>query len=335
MTIFLATFFITLLIFLKNLNNITRKLNLYDIPKSSIKIHKKKVSLAGSLIFLNLIFLSIIFTDYVINYNLFKLTKNFYFFIVVAAIVFFIGFYDDKNNIKPYTKFFLLTFAVSLLVFVDETIKIKYLDFGFINYTVYIKNFDFIFTVFCFLLFLNAINLFDGINMQCIAYAISAIIFFIIIQGIDIFLLILVLYLIILLYLNFKNKIFLGDSGTLFLGFVISYYAIMIYEKNNLFNVEDIFLMMMIPGIDMFRLFLFRIFKNKNPFIGDNLHLHHLILNKFDQKISFFSIFFFNTAIFYLSYFFGIVFYAIIFNFIIYVVVVVYLLKFKTSKRVK
>jgi UDP-GlcNAc:undecaprenyl-phosphate GlcNAc-1-phosphate transferase len=138
-----------------------------------------------------------------------------------------------------------------------------------------------------------------------------------------------------LLYLNFKNKIFLGDSGTLFLGFVISYYAIMIYEKNNLFNVEDIFLMMMIPGIDMFRLFLFRIFKNKNPFIGDNLHLHHLILNKFDQKISFFSIFFFNTVIFYFSYFLGIVFYAIVFNFIIYVVAIIYLLKFKTSKRVK
>ncbi len=38
---------------------------------------------------------------------------------------------------------------------------------------------------------------------------------------------------------------------------------------------------MMLPGIDMLRLFLFRTIKGKNPFIGDSNHIHHLLVNKF------------------------------------------------------
>jgi len=37
----------------------------------------------------------------------------------------------------------------------------------------------------------------------------------------------------------------------------------------------------MVPGIDMLRLFLFRIFKKKNPFRPDNLHIHHILLKRF------------------------------------------------------
>ena len=41
---------------------------------------------------------------------------------------------------------------------------------------------------------------------------------------------------------------------------------------------ESIYIFMCIPGLDMFRLFIERILKNKNPFKGDNNHLHHILL---------------------------------------------------------
>ena len=42
----------------------------------------------------------------------------------------------------------------------------------------------------------------------------------------------------------------------------------------------------MLPGIDMLRLFIERILKNKNPFYGDRNHLHHLLHEQFGKKLT-------------------------------------------------
>ena len=90
------------------------------------------------------------------------------------------------------------------------------------------------------------------------------------------------------LYLNFKNKAYLGESGIQLLAFIISY----IFLKTNnfpekVFFAEEIFIIMSIPGLDMFRLFCIRILKGQNPFKADNNHLHHLFLRKFKYSQSF------------------------------------------------
>ena len=56
------------------------------------------------------------------------------------------------------------------------------------------------------------------------------------------------------------------------------------YSKYNIKIIDysdQIFILMMVPGIDMFRLFIFRILKKKNPFRPDNSHIHHILLRKF------------------------------------------------------
>ena len=97
------------------------------------------------------------------------------------------------------------------------------------------------------------------------------------------FTLVLVIFLIFYLYLNYRNLIFFGDSGSLLLSFLISMIVIFNHNSGNMF-AEEIFILMIIPGLDMFRLFLTRIFNKKNPFSGDRNHLHHLLLNVFDNK---------------------------------------------------
>ena len=84
------------------------------------------------------------------------------------------------------------------------------------------------------------------------------------------------------LFLNYKNRIFLGDSGTYLLSFLIGCIYIKMFNYNFLYT-DEIFLIMSIPGCDMLRLFLSRLYKKKNPFIGDRNHIHHLFLEKFSE----------------------------------------------------
>jgi UDP-GlcNAc:undecaprenyl-phosphate GlcNAc-1-phosphate transferase len=82
---------------------------------------------------------------------------------------------------------------------------------------------------------------------------------------------------------NLKNYIFLGDSGSLLLGSFIGFLIINNYNNEIIFSkfpVENIFIVLMIPGMDMLRVFILRLFKNKNPFSSDRNHLHHLLLDK-------------------------------------------------------
>ena len=85
---------------------------------------------------------------------------------------------------------------------------------------------------------------------------------------------------IILGILNFRNKIFLGDSGSYLLGGMIGTSFIYQYKNfENFFYGDEIFLILFVPAIDMLRLFILRLFNKKNPFKGDLNHLHHLVNN--------------------------------------------------------
>ena len=87
-----------------------------------------------------------------------------------------------------------------------------------------------------------------------------------------------IISLLFFLILNFKGKVFLGESGILILAFIIGYIFIKSSNnQNNLFFADEIFMIMALPGIDMFRLFIIRIYNGKNPFSPDMNHIHHLI----------------------------------------------------------
>jgi UDP-N-acetylmuramyl pentapeptide phosphotransferase/UDP-N-acetylglucosamine-1-phosphate transferase len=94
----------------------------------------------------------------------------------------------------------------------------------------------------------------DGINGQVGTY--SILLFSILLLNLQFTLLIsiFILSIIFFLYLNFKNKSFLGDSGSLFLGYVISYFFIKAYNANIINCSEEIFLIMSITGFELLRL---------------------------------------------------------------------------------
>ena len=166
----------------------------------------------------------------------------------------------------------------------NSDLVINELKFSFTNDTIKLGNLSKVFTIICIFTFINALNLFDGIDLQSGSYVLILLLTLGLLNQ-EIFLFFIIIPIIIFLILNHKKEIFLGDSGTIVLGFFISYIVIKSY-KNSIVFVDEIFIMMMIPGIDMIRLFLVRISKGKNPFLGDRNHLHHILVNKFNYKNS-------------------------------------------------
>lgn len=277
-------FFIIILFnltFLKFNKKIGKKLKLEDIPDNYKKKHKYIVfQLGGTLIYLN--FILLIICTYLLNINIVELDKNSLFSLIFGSTsIYILGLIDDRKSISPLTKMTLLSIILYLVLKIDNSLIIENLYFETFSKNISISRINIFFSILCFLLFLNAINMFDGINLQLGTYSI---IFFIYLVIIDVFLSTLLIfisfYILIFLYFNYRNKFFLGDSGSLLLAYLLGYVVVKSYNYGEIKNVEEIFILMAIPGIDMLRLFVFRILNNQSPFKGDRTHIHHYIFEK-------------------------------------------------------
>jgi UDP-GlcNAc:undecaprenyl-phosphate GlcNAc-1-phosphate transferase len=130
--------------------------------------------------------------------------------------------------------------------------------------------------------------MFDGINLQCGFYSILAI-FFLLLKSINFIYIYIIFSLFFFLIKNFQNKAFLGNSGSYLLGFVIAYLFIIQSKVVTLYS-EEIFLVMLIPGLDMFRLFIKRLREKRHPFSPDLNHIHHILLRSFGKIYGFFLV---------------------------------------------
>lgn len=265
-----------------------RLYGVYDIPNSERKIHKIETSLIGGFIFYFNFVIFFIFSF--INLDLiesvliiFKNKFNYIFFFVVSTIFFLIGYFDDKKDINANFKLFLITATLLILLFIDQSLRVEIITFSFSDKIFYLNNYKFIFTLFCFLAFINAYNLFDGINLQVGIYTTYILLILYYLSG-NILVFSFIFPTIIFLYLNSSGKIFLGNSGTYFLGFIISYLFINFFNNYQNISSDGILAVMLIPGLDMIRLFIIRIYQKKSPFSADKNHLHHKLLDIFGYK---------------------------------------------------
>ena len=261
-----------------------------DKPDNIRKFHSLPVPLAGGIIiFLNIIIYSIIILtnqEYFLKELIFKDITDAYVFFFAIVIIFIIGYLDDKYDLSPNLKFILLTILMMVILNLDENLAIKEIRFSFIKNTFIIESFSILFTSFCFLVFLNAFNMFDGINLQSSTYSIIIFSSLLIILTNSILIYVMLITLLGYSYLNYKNITFLGDSGALVLAFIISYFFIKTYNLGLITYTDEIFIYMMIPGIDLIRLFFKRILLKKNPLKSDRHHLHHLLCLKFTNMQS-------------------------------------------------
>ena len=265
------------------------KLNL-DIPDNKRKHHKKPTPLAGgTIILINQVFfwfLIIMFPNLFKDKILFENYMDLNLFIFISTIIFLLGFFDDKFNIKANYKFILLSFIILIFLTLNNDLIIKEIKFSFYDRVLKLDGFSIPFTIFSFLVFMNAFNMFDGINLQSTSYSLIILICISLFFLHSIFISVLIISLLCFFYLNNKNYSFLGDSGTLLLSFIISYIFIKLYNSNIISTTDEIVIYMLIPGIDLIRLFIIRILNKKNPLSPDKNHLHHLLILKYSHITS-------------------------------------------------
>ena len=108
----------------------------------------------------------------------------------------------------------------------DQSLILQNIQISFYSETINLGRYGIFFTLFCFLVFLNAFNMFDGINLQSCLYSLIIFLNLFNYSNLSLLLLIIIISIISFSYLNFKNLSFLGDSGTLLIAFLISYFLL-------------------------------------------------------------------------------------------------------------
>ena len=218
------------------------------------------------------IFFFVIFFKFYLNY----LELFFLFSIFLSGIL-----SDIKIFNSPAKRLFFQIVVILLSISFSEigiiSTRIDFLDYFLMN-----KYINVIFTVFCVLIVINGSNFIDGLNGLVIGYyLIISIILISINLNIDLhvesnLLINFAAVLIILLILNFFNKVFLGDNGSYLIGFLFSIFLIRIHQINPSISPYFIILLLWYPCFEN----LFSIVRKKlskilvtNP---DNSHLHQL-----------------------------------------------------------
>lgn len=261
-----------------------------DYPDSERKLHKKSIPLAGGII----IFLNLLFSLFYLNFNEDLIFDEFYFdgrndlilFLISSFLIFLIGFFDDRLNLSPSLKLILVSIVILGLLMLDNKLSINVIKFSFINKTISLSQYTALFTCFCFIVFINAFNMFDGINLQSSLYSLIVFLSILIFYSNSFLIKTLIISLVAYSYLNFKNKSFLGDSGSLLISFIIGYLFIKLYNFEYINFTDEVVIYMLIPGIDLIRVFFKRIKMKKSPLDPDRIHLHHLLLARFSYFVT-------------------------------------------------
>ncbi len=288
--ILFAAFLSFLLVFISipTILTVARSKNLFDEPGKR-RVHKHRVPTLGGLgIFIGILFTYTLYADW------FSF-RPIPFIIPALIVIFSIGIKDDILVTAPMMKLLGQILAAIIIVVLGD---LRITDFhGFWgwqpNYVVSV-----IVSVVFVIFIVNGFNLIDGVDgLGAVSGVISSL-------GISAWFFIngethvtslgaiMVGALLAFLYYNVfsrSQKIFMGDTGSMVIGFVLATMTIRFIEFNS-HAVRDQLIYQMnsapavamgiliIPVIDTLRVFFLRIFHGNSPFSGDKNHIHHRLL---------------------------------------------------------
>lgn len=259
------------------------------------KVHKNAVPRMGGILFMPSMGVGAAITLAIIYGGLhqdFEITISTIMMCIGALLIYVIGFLDDLNGMKAIHKFIIQSIAALLFPLCNLMITNLHGLFGIYDIPIWIS---YPLTVFVILLIVNAMNLIDGIDGLSSGFAILILSTFAILfngLGSQIFTLICAgltgAVLAFFFYNMFGNvggnKVFMGDSGSLFLGYVIAYLAIKYQMSDHRgFSYREYSLLIsvtlvLIPCLDVIRVAIQRKLNGKNMFDADKTHIHHLLL---------------------------------------------------------
>ena len=276
---------------------ISYKKRLFDLPDSR-KVHQVPVPRLGGISFFPVILISSCFILGVRVSTGFPIVElpahEFLFFTVGGMMLFLIGVADDLIGVGYRYKFLVQIIAAFLIVCPGEWFNTLGGLFGIYELPVALGV---LFTLFVVVYITNAINLIDGIDglasgLSCIALSVLGIICMV--EGDEIYAQLAFATLGVIVPFWFYNvfgnakrghKLFMGDTGSLILGYIISLLVIHL-SRNDMSEANEeahshmvlAFSTLIVPLFDVVRVVIHRLREGKSPFLPDKNHFHHKLL---------------------------------------------------------
>jgi UDP-N-acetylmuramyl pentapeptide phosphotransferase/UDP-N-acetylglucosamine-1-phosphate transferase len=209
-------------------------------------------------------------------------------------ILFFLGIKDDILILSPKKKLFI-QIAASVLVITFSNLRIINL-FGILNISYISFTYGLLLTIFIFITLINSLNLIDGIDglAGMVGLLISSFFTYLFYRQHEYAYAILASALTgsLIGFLRYnwsvRNKIFMGDTGSLIVGFLISIFSIKYIYINSDYILNPqldknaplfVVSLLMIPLFDTLRMFIIRLYEGRSPFVGDRKHFHHILID--------------------------------------------------------
>ena len=276
-TAFLITYFV-----IPKIIFFTKKLRLFD--SAGIRAsHKGNTPIFGGIaIFSGIIFSLLFWAD----------IENIQFILVSILIIFFVGVIDDLLMLSAFKKIFGQIIATLILIFLGNfQIDSMHGVLGVYDLPIWIGT---LFTIFVVIVISNAYNLIDGVDglaggiglVSSFSFGVIALL----VEQNDMALIAFTLMGALIGFLKyniFPAKIFMGDTGSLVVGMILSILAIncikygLVSENYSLPNIGPLLAIsfLAIPLFDSLRVFVVRILKGNGPLTAGKDHIHHALLD--------------------------------------------------------
>ncbi len=265
----------TAIVLIPPLTYVYQKLGIVDIP-SARKVHSVPIPRVGGI--------AIVIATIIPIVIWLSLDLNVLGVLIGIGILFILGIVDDVKNLHYKTKFATQIIAISIIFFsgfIEISKSHYYSEYFIISCIVLAIYFIFILGV------TNAINLSDGLDglaggEALLSFSIIGLLAY---ESNNLTILIIVLAIIgsIFGFLRFNTypaKIFMGDTGSLFLGFVLGLLSVALtYGADNAYAKLLPILLVGLPLFDTLMVIIIRLMNKQSPFNADRNHLHHKLLD--------------------------------------------------------
>ena len=269
--------FIVTLFFIYVVKHYASKIGFIDIPNER-SMHGNTIPHGAGIGFYMSVFL-------VLSFYHFDMLISYIWIVIAIFFIFVTGILDDHHDISPNTKFLIIFISTIFLSFNNIIIT----NLGtFFNYEISLGWVALPFTIFAVAGFTNALNLIDGLDGLAATVSIVILTTFFIVgyQNDDFFIMLIsgafISSLFAFIFFNwYPASIFMGDSGSLTIGFVISMLAIKSLEY---LSATSILFIAAIPILDTLVVMFRRKSNGRSIFAADMCHIHHVLKSLFDEN---------------------------------------------------
>lgn len=267
---------------------VVKQKNLMDSPNERSSHKEKTPTLGGISFFVSIVFTLMVFRPFDIDQVGINILSG-------VGVLFFVGLKDDLVGVKPSTKIIGQIIA-TLMLFFSTDLKITTLD-GFLNITDIPYWTSVFISCAIVMAIVNSYNLIDGINgsasmVGMVIFSGFAYVFYDAEMYYYFLLSILCIgFLLAFLRYNLSNKkrVFMGDTGSMIVGFILAVLAIKFFALdttslesaviNPVNKVWVLLSIIFIPFFDTTRVFTTRIIRHGKPFKADRSHIHHVFID--------------------------------------------------------